>query len=263
MVRGLDIFTTFFAPYSGQYVLIGGTAASLAMTGAGLPFRSTKDLDIVLFEEILTPEFAKTFWSFVEAGGYEIQESSSGKPIFYRFQKPSDQRFPAMLELFSRAPSGLELAVGGNLTPISVDDGISSLSAILLDDDYYEFVMSQRREASGLSWVGAECLIPLKAKAWLDLSARRERGGEVDSKTVSKHRNDVVRLSQLLIPAQSVNLAPKIHEHLSLFLGQLGDDASVDPKTLGLATTLKEIIDRIKQAYGASGAGERQLRSST
>lgn len=256
MVKGLDIFRTFFAPHSGQYVLIGGTAASLAMDDAGLEFRSTKDLDIVLYVEALTPEFAKTFWSFVEAGGYEIRESSSGKPIFYRFQKPSDPSFPVMLELFSRAPNGLELAEGSHLTPISVDEEISSLSAILLDDDYYGFVMSRRRESNGLSWVGAECLIPLKANAWLDLSARKERGEEVDSKTVSKHRNDVMRLSQLLIPAQSLKLVPKIHEHLSLFLGRLGDDASVDPKSLGLATTLKEIIDRINQAYSAAGAGE-------
>lgn len=31
MVRGLDIFRTWFASYSNQYVLIGGTAATLAM----------------------------------------------------------------------------------------------------------------------------------------------------------------------------------------------------------------------------------------
>jgi hypothetical protein len=48
LVKGLDIFREFFAPYSGEYVLIGGTAASLAMEEAGLEFRSTKDLDIVL-----------------------------------------------------------------------------------------------------------------------------------------------------------------------------------------------------------------------
>ena len=120
MVKGLDIFREFFAPYSRQYVLIGGTAASLAMEDAGLEFRSTKDLDIVLYVEALSPEFAKTFWSFVEAGGYEIRESSAGKPTFYRFQKPSDGNFPFMLELFSLAPEGLELAQGSHLTPIPV-----------------------------------------------------------------------------------------------------------------------------------------------
>lgn len=36
MVRGLDIFRSWFAEYADQYVLIGGTAASLSMEEAGL-----------------------------------------------------------------------------------------------------------------------------------------------------------------------------------------------------------------------------------
>ena len=45
MVRGLDIFRTWFADHADQYILIGGTAATLAMEEAGLEFRATKDLD--------------------------------------------------------------------------------------------------------------------------------------------------------------------------------------------------------------------------
>lgn len=48
MVRGLDLFRETFAAYADQYLLIGGTAASLTMEDAGLQFRATKDLDIVL-----------------------------------------------------------------------------------------------------------------------------------------------------------------------------------------------------------------------
>jgi hypothetical protein len=226
------------------------------MEEAGLEFRSTKDLDIVLYLEAVTPEFGKVFWAFIEAGGYEIRESGSGKPIFYRFQKPSHADFPAMLEIFSRAPSGFDLPAGSHLTPIPVDEEISSLSAILLDDDYYRLVMNQRKESSGLSWVGAECLIPLKASAWLDLSSRKERGDSVDSKAVSKHRNDVLRLSQLLVPGQRVELVPKIHGHLSAFLARLDNDTSVDPRSLGLSNTMKDIIDRINQAYGSTSTSE-------
>jgi hypothetical protein len=39
------------------------------MADAGLAFRATKDLDIVLHIEALTSEFGVTFWSFVEKGG--------------------------------------------------------------------------------------------------------------------------------------------------------------------------------------------------
>ena len=54
MVKGLDLFRSWFKDYAGQYILIGGTAASLAMEEAGLEFRATKDLDVVLNVEALT-----------------------------------------------------------------------------------------------------------------------------------------------------------------------------------------------------------------
>ena len=46
MVKGLDVFRDYFAGHAEQFVLIGGTAATLAMEDAGLAFRATKDLDI-------------------------------------------------------------------------------------------------------------------------------------------------------------------------------------------------------------------------
>ena len=42
------------------------------------------------------------------------------------------------------------------------------------------------------------CLIPFKAKAWLDLTERRANGEPVDSKNVKKHKNDVFRLAQVI-----------------------------------------------------------------
>jgi len=48
MVNGLDRFQAHFAAYTDRYVLIGGTASSLAMEELGGSFRVTKDLDIVL-----------------------------------------------------------------------------------------------------------------------------------------------------------------------------------------------------------------------
>ena len=180
MVRGLDVFRQFFAGYADQFVLIGGTAATLAMEEAGLEFRATKDLDIVLHVEALSPAFGATFWKFVEAGRYATREvSDSSKPVFYRFNKLADERFPVMLELFCRAPDGIKLAEGSHLTPIPIDEAVASLSAILLDDAYYEFILAGRREVDGLPWVGEDRLIPLKASAWLDLSERQAKGEKI------------------------------------------------------------------------------------
>ena len=251
MVRGLDIFRSWFAEYADQYVLIGGTAASLTMEEAGLAFRATKDLDIVLHVEALTLAFGQAFWKFVETGGYEIRQSSdTGKPIFYRFQKPADQRYPVMVELFARAPDGFPLVEGSQLTPIPLDEALSSLSAILLDDDYYEFIMAGRRELDGLPWIGEDRLIPLKAIAWLDLNTRKEQGAKVDAKDVRKHLNDVLRLSQLLAPATRIPLMQKIGDDMTRFLRAVASDPSVDPKALQIGDiTVDELVARIAQAY--------------
>jgi hypothetical protein len=63
-------------------VLIGGTAATLAMEVAGLEFRATKDLDFVAHIEALSAEFGATFWTFVERGRYAIRlASDTGRPV--------------------------------------------------------------------------------------------------------------------------------------------------------------------------------------
>ncbi|MBE0615988.1 MAG: hypothetical protein IH604_20145 [Burkholderiales bacterium] len=250
MVRGLDVFREYFAGHADQFVLIGGTAATLAMEEAGLEFRATKDLDIVLHIEALTPEFGEVFWSFVEAGRYAIRQASdTGKPVFYRFQTPADERFPVMLELFCRAPDGIKLAEGSHLTPVPIDEAIASLSAILLDDAYYEFILAGRREADGLPWVGEDRLIPLKASAWLDLNERHAKGEHVDTRNIRKHANDVMRLSQLLAPEARIPVGARIAEDLNRFLDGIEADRSIDPKSIKINNSVAEIIERIAQSY--------------
>jgi len=249
VVRGLDVFREQFAGHADQLVLIGGTAATLAMEEAGLEFRATKDLDIVLHIEALSPSFAEVFWRFVEAGGYEIRQASdTGKPVFYRFQKPADERFPVMLELFCRMPDGIKLAEGSHLTPIPIEEAAASLSAILLDAAYYEFILAGRKEVDGLPWVGEDRLIPLKASAWLDLGERQTQGEPVDSKNIRKHANDVLRLSQLLAPDVRIVVAPRIAQDLSRFLDGIEADRSIDPKSIGINSSVAEMVERIAQA---------------
>ena len=60
-------------------------------------------------------------------------------PQFYRFSHPMSNRYPAMIELFTRKLDAIQLPDDAVLTPLPMDEDISSLSAILLDDDYYEF----------------------------------------------------------------------------------------------------------------------------
>ena len=113
-------------------MLIGGAACDLLFTKAGLDFRATKDLDVVLCVEVVGVDFANAFLAFVEAAGYQARQQQDGHKEFYRFHKPKDQAFPYMIELFSRRPEGFELPAGFRITKIPVEEDIISLSAILV-----------------------------------------------------------------------------------------------------------------------------------
>jgi hypothetical protein len=159
-----------------------------------------------------------------------------------------------MLELFSRIPDGLILAPDSHLTPIPLDDALSSLSAILLDNDYYHFIIAGRKLGDGLAWIEADRLIPLKASAWLDLTARQAKGEKSDSKNIRKHLNDVLRLSQLLTATTTFELPRKVSRDLDAFLNEITRQQGLDLKSLGIKNSdTKEVIGRIRQAFRLNG----------
>jgi hypothetical protein len=242
MVKGLEYFRTYFSNHTDQYVLIGGSACSIIMENAGLSFRSTKDFDIVLCVEALNLEFVSAFWKFIKEGSYKHQQKSTGKDIFYRFYSPSNPSFPEMLELFSRAPDKIELDEKSHLTPIPVYDSLVSLSAILLDNNYYDFIHSGKKIIDGVTIINADCLIPLKAKAWIDLSNRKNEGADIDEKDIKKHKNDVLRLYQLLPVNYQPSLPESIRNDLRIFLDSIKNDLTLDPKALGIKNTTRERI---------------------
>ncbi len=249
MVRGLDKFREQFRAYAGQYALIGGAACDLLMEEAGLGFRATRDLDIVLSVETLDASFVRAFWEFVRTGKYHVQQSATGERRYYRFQKPENDEYPFMLELFARKPDMLDLAEGAHLTPIPVDEEISSLSAILMDEAYYAFLHSGKRTIEGVSIVGPEHLIPLKARAWLDLSGRREAGAAVDAKSIAKHKNDVFRLYRLIDPAFKTGIPKTIREDMGAFLDAMKSE-TVDLKNLEINDQgLESILEELRKLY--------------
>ena len=138
MVNGFRKFKERFQGFENQYVIIGGTACDLIMENEELPFRATKDIDIVLIVESITVEFGRQFWEYVKEAGYEHLNKSTGNTQFYRFRAPKSKEYPYMIEIFSRNPDFIILEDDAVLTPLPIDDEISSLSAILLNEEYYE-----------------------------------------------------------------------------------------------------------------------------
>ncbi len=249
MPKGLDLFREAFADYSDCYVLIGGVACTIVLDSIAIPFRATKDLDIVLCLENMNADFGRTFWDFIRQGRYAIQEMAEGKKCFYRFGKPEDESYPFQLELFSRQPDAIVLAKENNLTPIPLDETVSSLSAILLDSDYYSFIQQNKRIVTGLSTVSTECLIVLKAKAFMDLLNRKlVDEHSVDSRNIRKHRNDVARLFAGTTGNSSVEIPESLRTDMKDFMAQI-DREDIDLKSLNLPFSPSDFISGMRRMF--------------
>ena len=251
MVKGIDSFRIWFQGYESQYVIIGGTACDLLMGDAGMEFRATKDIDLVLIIEAVDTSFAGRFWDYIVNAGYEHRNKSTGNPEFYRFTNPRSTGYPTMIELFSRKPNAIILPDDAVLTPLPMDEEISSLSAILLNEEYYEFLRRGTMRVSDVTVLDAVHMIPFKAKAWLDLSERKNSGQQVDSKNIRKHKNDVFRLTELLNQNQEKlsDIPIAVRADMRAFLERIRTE-DVDPKQLGIRRKTKQmILDQLEEIY--------------
>jgi hypothetical protein len=248
-VRGLDLFQARFAAFKHSYALIGGAACHLIFEDVGLAFRATKDLDIVLIAQVADAAFAKKLSEFIEEGGYEIRQRADGKPIYYRFAKPADLAFPHMLEIFARPPANLDLNSEQKLIPIAVEDGQQSLSAILLDQDYFGLLTDMTRQIGGITVLDEYALIPFKAKAWLELTDRRKAGEVIDSRTIVKHVRDVFRLLALLTASRRLELPATIGGDVADFCQRVRQEGTINPREYGVALDLEGALDMLAQVY--------------
>ena len=215
----INSFIEKFKDYADCYTVIGGTACDILMTEAGTDFRATKDIDMILIMEARYKEFAHIFWEFIMEAGYRFGWKNSQKAYFYRFTEPRSG-YPAMIELFSREPNYINFIPDG-IIPIHIDEDTSSLSAILLNDDYYKFMLTGRRVVSGISVLDTEHLIPFKMYAWLDLKDKKARGEHVNERDLKKHKYDVFRLLQIARRDNKIETNGIVRENIIRFMEEI------------------------------------------
>ncbi len=160
MVEGFEHFKEKFQDYTDCYTVIGGAACDILMTEADMNFRTTKDIDIILILEEKSKTFIELFWEFIHEGGYKCGWKNNPDVHFYRFTEPK-KGYPIQIELFSRKPEYHQEYTKG-IIPIHIDDDISSLSAIVLNDEYYNFMLNGRRNVNGISVLDVSYLVILK-----------------------------------------------------------------------------------------------------
>ena len=253
MVKGLTHFADYFKNYTTNYILIGGAACDVLMNRVGINFRATKDLDIILIVEAISPEFVRIFWEYIKKGGYNEKQKSTGERKYYRFLKPVANEFPVQLELFARNPDLLDLDIDAVLTPIPVDEDLSSLSAILMNKDYYKCTIKNSETIDNVHLASTESLICLKAKAYLDLKLRKQTGETIDERNIKKHKNDVIRLAVLLTENSSYKLPKAVYKDMQQFISNM-EKENIDFRSIGKNMGIpmlngQLIIEQIKQTF--------------
>ena len=256
MILGLDIFKKYFETFADNYLIIGGTARDIIIEDAGFTPKGTRDIDMVLVVEALSVEFVKRFWQFVKDGIFEYQEKSSGEQQYYRFYNPQNREFPFMIELFSRKPDIVLLNEPAYLTPIPVEDDLSSLSAILLSDDYYEYILKHSFIENDIHIASTESLICLKARAYNDMTNRKASGENIDSKKIQKHKTDIFRLAITLTPANVFELPQTLKTDLQNFTNTVAKNLPGKElfKTMGLGSIdPQKVFNQILKSFQLDG----------
>jgi len=246
MVKGIESFREHFKDYTDCYTVIGGAACDILMTDADFDFRATKDIDMILVLEDRYQEFARLFWEYIKDGGYRCGWKNNDDVHFYRFTDPKPG-YPIQIELFSRKPD-YKLDVAEGIIPIHISDDVSSLSAILLNDDFYRFMMEGREVRNGICVLDAVHLIPFKMFAWLNLTDRKARGEHVNDRDLKKHKNDVFRLTEIIVPETRVPVQGAVADIVDRFLERIIDEP-LSLQDLRLAVTKEQALNLISNYF--------------
>ncbi|MBQ7834116.1 MAG: hypothetical protein IJ336_11200 [Lachnospiraceae bacterium] len=246
MVVGMESFREKFKDFSDCYTIIGGAACDILMSEVDLSFRATKDIDMILILEDRNQEFASVFWEYIKEGEYRCGWKNSEEMHFYRFTEPKEG-YPVQIELFSKMP-GYHLPVQEGIIPIHIDEDVSSLSAILLNDDFYHFMMEGRKVVNDIGILDAEHIIPFKMYAWLDLRRKKLNGEHVNEKDLKKHKNDVFRLLQIVPLGTVVKSKGLVRECIEQFLEEIKSE-ELRLVTMGLPFEKDEAIGLLREVY--------------
>lgn len=254
---GLDKFREAFVDYSDNYVIIGGTACDIVMTGTVVRPRATHDIDMIVVVENMTPEFGRRFWDFILEAGYrpECRKTKDSEPKKYELYRFLDGKegYPQMIELLSRHPDVLGEPKGVTIEPLPVDEDISSLSAIIMDDDFYYFTIKHSRLTDGIRHASPIALIALKAKAYLNLLAEKGSGQHVNTRNIKKHRSDVMK-SAVLVETFPVMAPQSIVDCVKEFVAAIRSEEEVVVPALAKAldsedSVVVELLNQLEELF--------------
>ncbi|MFA6145028.1 MAG: hypothetical protein WCW84_11955 [Sulfurimonas sp.] len=245
--RGLSHFQQYCKDLEEMYVVVGGFATVMLLDeglgdGHG---KATHDIDLVLLTTS-SIEMSQRIKQYVQEGKYEIQKGNKDQYHYYRFVKPEIEGFAKEIELFASNENDLKLDDSQRIIPIDPEEGLYSLSAIMLDPEYFEMIKNNVTMSVVAPCTNTQATIMLKMSAFFDLNARNDNKWK-------KHRQDILKLSLLLTGEERLQMTGRMVEDFESFMTHLEKD--VDQKMIktilnGMVTVDKELtLETLKKVF--------------
>ena len=258
MVVGLDKFKEAFADFKDNYVIIGGTACDIVLSDTDMRPRATDDIDMILVVEKMTKEYGGAFWQFIKDGEYKAgkREKDDKTPTYtlYRFTTEKEG-YPVKIELLSHHSDILGEPSGYHIEPIPLSEDLSSLSAIMMDDDNYELTVANSTEQDGVRIATPTTLICLKARAYLNLLKDRANGKHVNSKDIKKHKTDVLKLIATASIPEPVAVPQSVYDSVMEYAASIEKELPSQSLQDALerdADAIQAFVDTLKESFVAS-----------
>lgn len=258
MVVGLDKFKEAFADFKDNYVIIGGTACDIVLSDTDMRPRATDDIDMILVVEKMTKEYGNAFWQFIKDGEYKAgkREKDDKTPTYtlYRFTTEKEG-YPVKIELLSHHSDMLGEHSGFHIEPIPLSEDLSSLSAIMMDDDNYELTVANSAEQGGVRIATPTTLICLKARAYLNLLNDRANGKHVNSKDIKKHKTDVLKLIATASIPEPVAVPQSVYDSVMEYAESIEKELPSQSLQDALerdADAIQAFVDTLKESFVAS-----------
>lgn len=133
--------------------------------------------------------------------------------------------------------------------PIHISDEISSLSAILLDDNYYKLLLDGKRIRNGLSILRPEYIILFKARAYLDLKKKNESGVYVNRDDIKKHKKDILRITAELMLEEVTDIPETVNHDVNEFIDSLANEPFDQNLLKEYGLNNNEVIENLKRIF--------------
>ena len=136
-----------------------------------------------------------------------------------------------------------------------MSEDLSSLSAIMMDDDNYELTVANSAEQDGVRIATPTTLICLKARAYLNLLKERANGKQVNSKDIKKHKTDVLKLIATASIPEPVAVPQSVYDSVMEYAESIEKELPSQSLQDALerdADAIQAFVDTLKESFVVS-----------